>query len=335
MSISESLFQFGTISDYSFMTPIFAQHLVGKSACPFDDKQSFRRMPVGRQENECGRDSGGTVRAIVTGAASGIGLALVEELSRRGHFVHATDIDEHSLRCTAERLGWREPSVLIRRHDVRDAESWSGIVGEAAGQEGGLDLLINVAGVIRPEYVHELSPANVALQLDVNTKGMILGTRAAADVMIPKQQGHIVNLGSMASLAPVPGLSVYSASKFAIRGFTLAVAQELRQHHIAVTLVCPDAVDTPMVDYQVDFSAASLTFSGSRILKADEVVRMIIDHVLVKKPVEVAFPWDRALVARLSAHLPKRLLDWLFRGLASKGLQKQKTMMSERTTTRS
>lgn len=272
------------------------------------------------------------VRAIVTGAASGIGQALVDELSRRGHVVHATDIDENSLERTAERLGWRAPSVLIRRHDVRDAVAWKEIVAEASACETGLDLLINVAGVIRPEFVHELSPTNVAMQLDVNTKGMILGTQAAAQVMIPRRQGHIVNLGSMASLAPVPGISVYSASKFAIRGFSLAVAQELREHNVAVTLVCPDAVDTPMVDYQVDFAAAALTFSGSRILSASEVVRMIVDHVLVKKPIEVAFPWDRAFVARLSTLLPKHLLNWLFKNLSSKGLQKQKAMMNERTT---
>lgn len=313
----------------------FTEQLVGKSARSIDDKRAIREISVHRQDRKRTWDFGGTVRAIVTGAASGIGRALVAELSRRGHIVHATDIDEKALQRTAEQLCWREPSVLIRRHDVRDAESWQGIVEEAAGCQGGLDLLINVAGVVRPEFIHELSPANISLQLDVNTKGMILGTRAAAEVMIPHRRGHIVNVGSMASLAPVPGLSIYCASKFAIRGFTLAIAQELRQHQIAVTLVCPDAVDTPMVDYQVDFSAAALTFSGSRILKTDEVVRVITDQVLVKKPVEVAFPWDRAIVARLSAYLPKRMLDWLFKGLSSKGLQKQRAMMGERTNTRS
>ena len=271
------------------------------------------------------------MRAIVTGAASGIGKELVAELSRLGYFVHATDVDENALQRTAEQLHWREPAVSIRRHDVRDAEAWKAIVQEAASHEGGVDLLVNVAGVIRPEFVHELTANNVALQLDVNTKGMILGTQAAAAIMISQKRGHIVNIGSMAALAPVPGISVYTASKFAIRGFSLAVAQELRHHGIYVSVVCPDAVDTPMVDYQVDFTAAAMTFSGSRILTTSEVVRKIVDYVLVKKPIELAFPWNRAIVARLATILPVSLLDLLSRTLLSKGKKKQQAIVSRRS----
>ena len=208
------------------------------------------------------------MRAIVTGAASGIGRELVSQLSHGGYAVHATDIDEQALIQTAKERDWREPAVLLKRHDVRDAGTWREILEEARDHEGGIDLLVNVAGVIRPQFVEELTPEYVALQLDVNTKGMIYGTQAAASVMIPPGRGHIVNIASMAALAPVPGISVYTASKFAIRGFSLAVAQELRKYGLFVTVVCPDAVDTPMVDYQLDFREAAMTFSGSRILSA-------------------------------------------------------------------
>ena len=109
-----------------------------------------------------------------------------------------------------------------------------------------------MAGVLRVERVEDLQPESVALQLDVNTKGVILGTQAAAKVMVGQGRGHIINIASMAALAPVPGISVYSASKFAVRGFSLAAAQELEDRGVQVTVVCPDAVDTPMVDYQLD-----------------------------------------------------------------------------------
>src|SRR5579871_3360089 len=181
---------------------------------------------------------------VLTGCASGIGRHLAGVLSARGHRVVATDLDEGALAREAEARRWDPGKVTLRRLDVRSESDWEGAM-EAAEALGGVDVAMNVAGYLQPAYVADIVARDVDLHVDVNLKGVILGTRAAARRMIPRRSGHIVNIGSLASLAPVPGLSLYSASKFAVRGFTLAAATELRRHGVAVTLIMPDAVDTP------------------------------------------------------------------------------------------
>ena len=118
---------------------------------------------------------------------------------------------------------------------------------------GEIDVVMNIAGVIRPGEIRSIQAEDVDYHFDINVKGLIFGTRAAAQRMIPRGRGHIINVASLASMAPIPGLGLYSASKYAVRGFSLSAAEELRHHGIAVTTVCPDAVDTPMVDKQLDY----------------------------------------------------------------------------------
>ncbi len=268
------------------------------------------------------------MNVVVTGAASGIGCRLATLLARAGHDVIATDIDAVRLTHSAVEFYW-PASVRRVEHDVANADQWTELLAAVVGKFKTLDCVINVAGVLRVEKVHELVPKNVALQLDVNTKGVILGTHAAAAVMVPQRHGHIINMASLAALAPVPGMSVYTASKFAVRGFTLAAAQELEPYGVRVSLVCPDAVDTPMVDYQVDHADAALTFSGSRILSTDEVARAVIG-LLDKPRGELIIPWQRGLLAKVSTMLPRRLHRWISARLTKKGLARQDQMRRRR-----
>jgi 3-oxoacyl-[acyl-carrier protein] reductase len=237
--------------------------------------------------------------AIVTGAASGIGRKVAEALDARGCSLLLADVNEAALAPLA-----KPPRVAVRRLDVRDPAAWRDAVEEAVRRFGRLDVLFNIAGALRPGAALEATPADVDLHLDVNAKGVIHGTLAAAPVMVRQGAGHIVNMGSLAALAPVPGLSLYSASKFAVRGFSLSIAEELRPRGVAVTLVCPDAVRTPMLDLQVDAAAAALTFSGSRALEADEVAEALVGHVLARRPREVMLPLSRGILAKIAGALP-------------------------------
>jgi 3-oxoacyl-[acyl-carrier protein] reductase len=273
------------------------------------------------------------LNVLVTGAASGIGRKTAELLVRAGHQVLAADFDRVGLASAARELGWSEPQVLIRPHDVRDAVSWSAVVGDLVSTWGRLDALLNVAGVIRPEFVCELTADHVALQFDVNAKGVVLGTHAAAAVMALQGGGHIVNIASTAGLAPIPGISVYCASKFAVRGFSLAAAAELGPKGVAVTCVHPDATDTPMLDYQTSFEAAAMTFSTPRPLPVEDVARTIVDVVLVKKPLEIDIPRSRGRLARISMHLPTFVTRALLRKMTRKGLAAQRAAVARRTRT--
>jgi 3-oxoacyl-[acyl-carrier protein] reductase len=233
-----------------------------------------------------------------------MGRHLTGALSARGHRVLATDLDDGALAREAEARRWDPARVTTRRLDVRREDDWEAAMDAAVAAHGRIDVVMNIAGYLQPGYVADLAQRDVDLHFDVNAKGVVLGTRAAARRMIAQRSGHIVNIGSLASLAPVPGLSLYSASKYAVRGFTLAVATELREHGIAVTLVMPDAVDTPMLDKQVAYKEAAMTFSGPRALTVEDIERIIVETVLPHRPLEVALPSSRALLARIACTAP-------------------------------
>ena len=239
---------------------------------------------------------------LVTGAASGIGARLCERLAAAGGKVVGADVAAMTPEtCAAAKAAGLVVPVSL---DVRDPDRWRAVIAQASDQFGGIDVLFNVAGILAPGYVAELELSDVDRHFDVNTKGVIYGTRLAAEHMLERGGGHVVNIASLASLAPVPGLSLYSASKFAVRAFSLAADMELRPRGVAVTVVCPDAVATPMLDLQRDHEAAALTFSGPRALSVDEVCDALLGRVLTARPMELALPFGRATMARLAGLFP-------------------------------
>jgi 3-oxoacyl-[acyl-carrier protein] reductase len=259
---------------------------------------------------------------LLTGCASGIGKHLTGALLARGHRVVATDLDLAALERAAEDGRWERPRVRLAKLDVRSEGEWESALDAAKSAFGGLDVLMNIAGYLQPAYVADITQRDLDLHFDVNAKGVVLGTRAAARRMIPERRGHIVNIGSLASLAPVPGLSLYSASKFAVRGFTLAAAIELLEHGVAVTLVMPDAVETPMLDKQVAYKEAAMTFSGNKALTVHDIERLIVETVLPKRPLEVAIPPSRAILSRLANTAPAAV-QRLAPALLKKGMKQQ------------
>lgn len=256
--------------------------------------------------------------ALVTGAGGGIGRALVARLLADGARVAASDVTLPAL----EGLPGPEERLLRLALDVRDPAGWEAALAAVEARWGTPGALYNVAGFLRPGRVWDLSPADAALHLDVNVKGVILGTRVVGAAMRARGRGHVINVGSLAGLAPIPGLALYSASKFAVRAFSLAAAQELSGSGVAVTVVCPDAVQTPMLDLQVGHEEAALTFSGPRVLSADEVARALAGRVLRRRPLELWLPSSRGWLARAADLFPGAA--GLLRGaLVRKGLRRQ------------
>jgi 3-oxoacyl-[acyl-carrier protein] reductase len=241
---------------------------------------------------------------FVTGAASGIGRHLAGALAGRGHRVLAADVNEEGL-ASLRAAGAGAGEIVTHPLDVTRAEAWEKALDAAEAAFGPVDVLLNVAGVLRPGFIHETDERAIDLHIDVNVKGVIWGTRAAARRMVARGSGHIVNFGSLASLAAVPGLCLYSASKFAVRGLSLAAAAELAQFGVAVTVVMPDAVQTPMLDLQVHHHEAAMTFSGDAPLTVHDVEKVVLEKVLPGRPLEIAFPLSRALLARAANTAPQ------------------------------
>lgn len=268
---------------------------------------------------------------MVTGAASGIGRQLARDLSRRGHSIIATDVDPERLKDASRTDFPDEDRVLCERLDVREGDSWTALIERAIERFGRLDVLLNVAGHLVPRWAHEMSLAEVGLTIDVNVKGVIFGTNAAARRMIAQGGGHIVNVASIAGLVAVPGLAVYSASKHAVRAFSLAVSQELKPHGVYVTVVCPGAVATPMLDAQLHHEEAALTFSAPRALSAEEVSEAIIDRALTNRPIEllVTVPGSgQGMMARIAGAFPE--LSTLARPIMTRiGKRNQRRMQTK------
>jgi 3-oxoacyl-[acyl-carrier protein] reductase len=242
---------------------------------------------------------------VLSGCASGIGRGLTGALLAEGHRVVATDLAHERLLEIAREDGWDEERTLLERLDVCDAGRWTEVLNLARERFQRVDGVMNIAGFLEAGWVHEIADKDVHLHFDINVKGVVFGTRAAAKLMLEQGSGHIINIASLASLAPVPGLSLYSASKYAVRAFSMAVAQELRPSGIAVTVVCPDAVQTPMLDKQKKDERAALTFSGPRrFLTVDDICHAIVHKVLKKRPFMVVLPRHRGWLARLGDWMP-------------------------------
>ena len=174
---------------------------------------------------------------------------------------------------------------------------------ETATTFGRIDYLFNIAGVIEPAYTVDARLDDIDLHVDVNVKGTMIGTLLACRMMRRQGHGHIVNVASLTGVAPVAGLDIYSATKFAVRGFSLAAAHGLRDSGVRVSVVCPDLVDTPMMEHQLDYDASALAFSGPRPLRPDEVSRGLL-RTIDKGAMEVGLPWSRTWLARIGNLLP-------------------------------
>lgn len=257
---------------------------------------------------------------LVTGAASGIGLALTQRLLKEGHRVCACDLNFQCLEEIYNPLETR--NLLLQKLDVRNFTNWQSTLDQVLSRWGRIDVLCNVAGILKENWVVDITPQEIDLHFDINVKGAILGIQSVLPTMKVQASGHIINIASLAALSPVPGLSLYSASKFAIRSYSLAAGMELMGTGIAVTAICPDAVQTPMLDQQKDKDQAALTFSGRRALTVDEVVDAIINEALVKRPLEIMLPRMRGVLAKFANTFPS-LAATQVKALRKKGMQHQ------------
>jgi len=245
--------------------------------------------------------------ALITGCGSGIARHLTTVLSRRDYRILATDIHRESLENSARDLKWDRDRVVLHTLDVRHADGWKEAVALVVKTWGRLDVCMNIAGFAIQGFVHQFPLEHIDLHIDINTKGAILGTRFAAEQMIKQGSGHIVNMCSLASLAPVPGISLYTASKFALRGFSLAASYELKPYGIDVSLVEPDLVDTAKLQTQLIYGddAAAVGFSAPRILSVEDLEAVFLDKILKKKALEVAIPPWRGWLCKFGGTFPR------------------------------
>jgi hypothetical protein len=181
--------------------------------------------------------------AVVTGAGSGIGRALAHDLARRGARLALSDVDADGLAGTVAGL----PGEVRTDHlDVTDREAFLAYAEDVADHFGVVHQVYNNAGVAFAGTVLDSTFAQIEKVVDIDFWGVVHGTKAFLPHLIASGAGHVVNISSLFGLLAVPGQSAYNAAKFAVRGFTEALRQEmlLAGHPVRVTCVHPGGVRT-------------------------------------------------------------------------------------------
>lgn len=187
--------------------------------------------------------------AIVTGAGRGIGRGIALRLAQDGATVVVNDINKDNVKKVAQEIKDMGRKSLAIAGDVRKIDDVNSMVDQTVAEFGQLDIMVANAGIAQVKLAIELTPEDWDNVFAVNMRGIFLCDQAAAKQMIKqKTKGKIINCSSIAGHSGFSMLSHYSASKFAVRGFTQAFAKELGPHGITVNAYCPGIVGTDMWD---------------------------------------------------------------------------------------
>jgi NAD(P)-dependent dehydrogenase (short-subunit alcohol dehydrogenase family) len=242
--------------------------------------------------------------ALVTGAGGGIGSALCRALGAAGARVVCADLDAAGAARTAAQVDGARPVAL----DVTDAAAVQAAVDGVVAEHGRLDLMFNNAGITLLGETQDLTLDQWNAIIDVNLRGVVHGVVAAYPQMIRQGSGHIVNTASMGGLMAAGLLTSYVTTKHAVVGLSLALRSEAAAHGVGVTVVCPAAVETPMLD-QGEFGRIKgrdyyLEGQGIRTpLDPDDLARQVLAGVLADRSMVVA-PRQARIAWRVGRYAP-------------------------------
>ncbi len=237
-------------------------------------------------------------------AAGGIGRCIALALAKRGATVALAGRSESALQALAHEIAQLRGKSIALPCDLSQASGHDALVREAAQAMGGLDALINNAGVSRFERFRDADAAGIASTIAVNVTAPMLLTHAALAVFLRQGHGHVVNVGSAFGSLAFPYFATYSASKFALRGFSEALRRELSGTGVRVVYVAPRATATAMNGPGVRAMYAETRTA----MDTPERVAGIVADALAHDRSEVYIGWPERFFLKLNAVLP-RLVD--------------------------
>jgi 3-hydroxybutyrate dehydrogenase len=222
--------------------------------------------------------------AVVTGAASGIGRAVAEELTAHGACVLLADLNVELGQQVAESL----PRAVFQRADIASRDDCKALIDRAVGEWGGVDILVNNAGLQHVAPVEDFPEDRWEVLIRVMLIGSFLLTKYALPHMYARGWGRIVNVSSIHGLVASPYKSAYIAAKHGMIGLTRTVALEAGEKRANVTCnaVCPSYVRTPLVERQIDDQARANHMSAERVVQEIMVAPAALKRLL--EPSEVA-----------------------------------------------
>lgn len=241
-----------------------------------------------------------SVNILITGASSGIGAALAEAYATPGRTLFLWGRDETRLASVAGICRSRGANVAAKAFDLTDFAALSAGL-EAADETAPLDLAIFCAGLggSLPQDRAGQEAKTAERMAGVNFTAPCIGANVIAERMAKRKSGHIVLVGSVAGVFPLPMAPLYSGSKAGLAMFAEALSLRLRRHGVAVTLVSPGFVDTPM--------SRSVTEAKPFMINADQAAATIA-RKLGRRPRHIIVPWQYAMIMKVSKLVPRFVL---------------------------
>ncbi|MEO8815277.1 MAG: SDR family oxidoreductase [Mycobacterium sp.] len=239
----------------------------------------------------------------ITGGARGIGLATATALHELGARIAVGDVDEVTLKESATELDL----PFYGKLDVTDVDSFTAFLDEVEAALGPIDVLVNNAGIMPVGRLID-EPAQVTRRIiDINVLGVITGSKLAAQRMVPRGRGHIINVASLAGEIYTAGLASYCASKYAVIGFTDAARIEHRKTGVHFSLVMPSFVNT-------ELTAGTHGVPGLKNAEPEDIAAAVVSLIVKPRP-RVRVTKLAGAVAASQKFIPRRLSEALTRAL--------------------
>ena len=259
---------------------------------------------------------------VVTGGGSGMGRELVLELLRRDARVAALDINDSALAETATLAAGHGERLATFTLNITDKDAVESLPARVIERFGQVDGVINNAGIIQPFVrLNDLDYASIDRVMDVNFRGALYMTKAFLPSLLKRPEAHIVNTSSMGGFLPVPGQTIYGASKAAVKLMTEGLWAELRGTRVRVTVVFPGAVATNIttnsgVDIPGGMDQATMEKQAARTLAADKAAQIILDG-MEKNAYRVLVGSDARLMDLLYRVYPRGATSFITRQMKS------------------
>jgi short-subunit dehydrogenase len=263
--------------------------------------------------------------AVVTGAAGGIGRAIAVSLARRGCHLALADIDHAALAHSAAEIrgNHTQDDIRISRHhiDISDRAAVSALPTQVTAQHGGVDVVVNNAGVALGGTFLEVAESDFDWLFGINFWSVVQMTRAFLPLLQKSEEARLVNISSLFGLIAAPGQTAYCASKFAVRGFSEALRYELAGTRIGVTVVHPGGVATSIAkNARVPSSlseeevAKRRKFFDSALIMPPEIAGEIIVRGVENRKPRILVGRDAKYAALVERLMPVTYWNWLRKG---------------------